>query len=207
MAAFLVAVTGGVASGKSEATGAFEALGVAVVDADIAARAVVAPGEPALADIVARFGPGSLQADGHLDRAAMRRLVFADPSAKADLEALLHPRIRAWLQAACAAAPGPYAVVAIPLLAEGGARDAYPWLQRILVVDVPVPVQQARLMARDGMDAGLAGRMVAAQASRGQRLAIADDVIVNDGGIADLHAAVGRLHPRYLALAKTPRPR
>jgi len=115
MAAFLVAVTGGVASGKSEATGAFEALGVAVVDADIAARAVVAPGEPALADIVARFGPGSLQADGHLDRAAMRRLVFADPSAKADLEALLHPRIRAWLQAACAAAPG-------PVCGRGGSR-------------------------------------------------------------------------------------
>lgn len=205
MAAILVAVTGGVASGKSAATAAFAARGVAVVDADIAAREVVAPGQPALAEIVTRFGAGSLQPDGQLDRAAMRRRVFADPDAKAALEALLHPRIRAWLAAACAAAPGPYAVVAIPLLAEGGGRTRYPWLDRILVVDVPPAVQQARLMARDGMDADLAGRMVAAQASRAERLAIADDVIVNDGTLDSLEAAVGRLHGRYLAMARTAR--
>ena len=202
MARTLVAVTGGVASGKSEATRAFETLGVAVVDADVAAREVVAPGRPALQAIVERVGADSLQPDGQLDRAAMRRRVFADPGAKAALEALLHPAIRTWLQAACAAAPGPYAVVAIPLLAEGGARASYPWLDRILVVDVSRAVQQARLIQRDGMDAELAGRMVAAQASRGQRLAIADDVIVNDGTVAELVAAVRRLHPRYLDLAK-----
>ncbi len=202
MARTLVAVTGGVASGKSEATRAFETLGVAVVDADVAAREVVAPGRPALQAIVERFGADSLQPDGQLDRAAMRRRVFADPGAKAALEALLHPAIRTWLQTACAAAPGPYAVVAIPLLAEGGARASYPWLDRILVVDVSRAVQQARLMQRDGMDADLAGRMVAAQASREQRLAIADDVIVNDGTVAELVAAVRRLHPRYLDLAE-----
>ncbi|HEU0154264.1 MAG TPA: dephospho-CoA kinase [Arenimonas sp.] len=202
MAATRVAVTGGVASGKSAVTAAFEALGASVVDADIAAREVVAPGQPALAGIAARFGSESLLPDGQLDRAAMRRRVFADPTAKADLEALLHPPIRAWLQAACDAATGPYVVVAIPLLAEGGGRARYPWLDRILVVDVPQAVQTARLMARDGMDPDLARRMVAAQASRAERLAIADDVIVNDGTLADLEAAVGRLHPRYLALAE-----
>lgn len=202
MAATLVAVTGGVASGKSEATRAFEALGIHVVDADVAAREVVAPGQPALAEIAARFGAGALFPDGQLDRAAMRRRVFADPAAKADLEALLHPRIRTWLRAACTAAPGPYVVVAIPLLAEGGGRAAYPWLDRILVVDVPRPVQQARLMQRDRLEAELAARMVAAQATREQRLAIADDVIVNDGSVQDLVTAVRKLHPRYLSLAR-----
>ncbi|HEX4853476.1 dephospho-CoA kinase [Arenimonas sp.] len=202
MAATLVAVTGGVASGKSEATRAFEGLGVAVVDADIAARDIVAAGQPALQDIVARFGADSLLPDGQLDRVAMRRRVFADPAAKRDLEALLHPRIRAWLKAACAAAPGAYAVVAIPLLAEGGGRASYPWLDRILVVDVPRAVQQARLMQRDQLEAELAARMVAAQASREQRLAIADDVIVNDGSVQDLVAAVRKLHPRYRSLAQ-----
>ena len=197
MAARVVAVTGGVASGKSEATAAFETLGVVVADADVAARAVVEPGQPALAAVAARFGAEALRPDGTLDRVAMRRHVFADPAARGDLEALLHPPIRRWLRAACAAAPGPYAVAAIPLLAEGGGRAAYPWLSRILVVDVPEAVQRARLMRRDGVDAALADRMVAAQATRRQRLAIADDVIVNDGPLAALRDSVGRLHARY----------
>ena len=200
MAGFLVAVTGGVASGKSAATHVFESLGVPVVDADIAARAVVEPGQPALVAVAERFGPKAIGPDGRLDRAAMRQRVFADPSARADLEALLHPPIRAWLHDACARAPGPYAVVAIPLLAEGGGRAAYPWLQRILVVDVPETVQLARLQARDGVDAALAARMVAAQATRAQRLAMADDVVVNDGSLAELEAAIRRLHARYSAL-------
>ena len=201
MAGFLVAVTGGVASGKSAATHVFESLGVPVVDADIAARAVVEPGQPALVAVAERFGPEAIGPDGRLDRAAMRQRVFADPSARADLEALLHPPIRAWLREACAAAPGPYAVVAIPLLAEGGGRAAYPWLQRILVVDVPEAVQLARLQARDGVDAALAARMVAAQATRAQRLSMADDVVVNDGQPEDLQVQVEQLHARYLGLA------
>ena len=197
MADVVVAVTGGVASGKSECTRAFAARGIEIADADVAARAVVAPGEPALAEIAARFGTDMLAADGSLDRAAMRRRVFADTDARRALEALLHPPIRRWLQAACAAAAGPYVVVAIPLLAEGGGRAAYPWLARIVVVDVPEAVQEARLMRRDGVDAALARRMIAAQATRRQRLAIADDVIVNDGPIEHMDACVGRLDARY----------
>ena len=201
MADFIVAVTGGVASGKSAATRAFEALGVTVADADLAARAVVEPGQPALDGIRSRFGDAFIQPDGRLDRAAMRERVFADPAAKAALEALLHPLIRAWLKTACEQAAGPYVVTAIPLLAEGGARATYPWLQRVLVVDVPTPLQVARLVQRDGSSPDMAARMVAAQASRSARLAIADDVIVNDGSLAQLEAAVRSLHARYLALA------
>lgn len=193
----IVAVTGGVASGKSAVTAAFEARGIPVADADVAARAVVEPGQPALADVVRRFGTDALQADGTLDRAAMRRRIFADAADKAALEAILHPRIRQWLHDAAHAATGPYVVVAIPLLAEVGGRAAYPWLQRILVVDVPRPLQVARLLARDGIDDTLAARMIDAQASRGERLAIADDVIVNDGTLQDLDAAVARLDRRY----------
>lgn len=201
MARWVVAVTGGVASGKSAATAAFQARGITVADADVAARAVVEPGQPALDEVVAAFGPGILAGDGRIDRPALRRLVFSDAVAKVRLEGLLHPRIRRWLHEACAAAPGPYALAAIPLLAEGGGRRAYPWLQRILVVDVGTAVQQARLQARDGIDGALAARMVAAQASRGERLAIADDVVVNDGPLAAVDAAVGRLHGLYLRLA------
>lgn len=201
MADFIVAVTGGVASGKSAATDAFGRLGIAVADADRAARAVVEPGQPALAEVAATFGDGFIQADGRLDRAAMRERVFADAAAKASLEGLLHPRIRAWLKAACEQAAGPYVVTAIPLLAEGGGRTTYPWLDRVLVVDVSVEVQVARLMQRDGSSEDLARRMVAAQASRTARLAVADDVIVNDGSLAQLEAAVARLHARYLGMA------
>ena len=204
MASVVVAVTGGVASGKSAATAAFASRGIAVADADIAARSVVAPGEPALGEIVARFGAGALDADGQLDRPAMRARVFADPSARRSLEAILHPRIREWLQAACRDAAGPYVVVAIPLLAEGGGRAAYPWLDRILVVEVPERLQRQRLMRRDGVDAALAERMVAAQATRSQRLALADDVIVNDGPLSALEAAVARLDGRYRGLARDP---
>jgi len=201
MADFIVAVTGGVASGKSAATRAFEDLGITVADADVAARAVVEPGQPALAEVAALFGPAFIQPDGRLDRTAMCERVFADPSAKTALEGLLHPRIRAWLRAACDQATGPYVVAAIPLLAEGGAKATYPWLGRVLVVDVPADVQIARLQQRDGSSPELARRMVAAQASRAERLAIADDVIVNDGSLAQLEAAVQRLHGRYLRLA------
>ncbi len=205
MATRVIAVTGGVASGKSAATAAFEALGVPVADADVAARAVVEPGQPAFEAVLGAFGPGVLGSDGRIDRPALRRLVFSDPAARARLEGLLHPPIRRWLREACEAAAGPYAIVAIPLLAEGGGRLAYPWLERILVVDVPPAIQSARLQARDGIDAGLAARMVAAQASRAARLAIADDVLVNDGSLADLRLAVGKLHDRYLADGQRPR--
>ena len=199
--AYAIGLTGGIASGKSEVSRRFEALGIVVADADLAARAALAPGSDGLAETVAAFGRDILAADGSLDRAAMRRRVFSDPDARRRLEAIVHPRVRAMLAAQCASAASPYAIAAIPLLAEGGGRDAYPWLSRILVVDVPAAVQMERLQRRDGIDASLAAGMLAAQATRRERLAIADDVIANDGPLDALDAQVAALDRRYRALA------
>jgi len=201
MAGFVVAITGGIASGKSAVCALFESLGITVADADLAARAIVAPGQPALAEIAAQFGPSILLADGSLDRAQLRARIFSDADARQALEAITHPRIRSLLQAQCAAATSPYAIAAIPLLAEVGAVAAYPWLQRILVVDAPLALQRLRLLRRDGIDAALADRMIAAQASREQRLALASDVIVNDGSVQELKAPVVRLDRLYRQLA------
>jgi dephospho-CoA kinase len=201
MAGFVVAITGGVASGKNAVAACFGRLGIVVADADLAAREIVAPGQPALAEIVARFGAEMLRPEGDLDRTRMREHVFADDGARRALEAITHPRIRERLQTLCADAPGPYAMAAIPLLVEGGGRLHYPWLQRVLVVDAPMPLQRSRLLARDGVDALLAEQMITAQASREQRLALADDVIVNDGRMSELEFAVARLHRRYRELA------
>lgn len=201
MARFVVGVTGGVASGKSAVTALFEALGVVAADADLAARAVVAPGQPALAEIAGRFGPDLLLANGMLNRVRMRELVFDDARARRDLEAITHPRIRALIERECAAAQGPYVIAAIPLLAETGVAPAYAWLDRRLVVDAPVSLQLARLMSRDGVDATLARRMVDSQAPRATRLALATDVIVNDGSIEDLAAPVRRLDLAFRRLA------
>ena len=202
MSEYIIGVTGGVASGKSEVTRRFEALGVAVADADLAAREAVAAGSPGLAEVVSTFGPGVLTTAGELDRTAMRQRVFEDPASRQRLEAIIHPRVRAWLLQECEAALGPYAIAAIPLLTEGGGRDAYPWIDRILVVDVPVEVQIKRLMRRDEVDLALAGAMLAAQASREARLAIADDVIVNDGALEALDGEVARLDQLYRGLAE-----
>ena len=204
MSRFVIGLTGGVAAGKSEVSRRFEALGITVADADLAARAVVAPGSEGLARIVAHFGNDILLADGQLDRAALRERIFASAQERQALEAITHPAIRQLLRDACEAAPGPYAIAAIPLLTEAGGRQQYPWLDRILVVDVPVAVQHARLMQRDGIDAALADRMIAAQASREARLALADDVVVNDGEPEQLQAEVERLNAAYRALANTP---
>lgn len=204
MSDFIIGLTGGVASGKSEVTRRFEALGVHVADADLAARAVVEPGQPALAAIAGRFGKGILLADGGLDRRQLREHVFADPQARRDLEAITHPAIRVLLHGQCRAAPGPYAIAAIPLLAEAGGRAGYPWLDRILVVDAPVELQHARLMRRDGVDEALARRMIDAQATRAARLAIADEVVVNDGHPEHLDARVAELDAHYRAMAAAP---
>ena len=201
MSDYFIGLTGGIASGKSALEKAFAAHGIVVADADQLAREVVAPGEPALAAVVERFGRDVLQADGQLDRAALRVRVFGDPDQRRALEAILHPAIRARLEAICRAAPGPYAIATVPLLTEGGGRAAYPWLHRILVVDTPAAVQKARLMQRDGIDATLADQMMAAQASRAERLALADDIVVNDGDLAHLQRAADQLHARYVALA------
>jgi dephospho-CoA kinase len=196
---FTVALTGGIASGKSAAADRFAALGVPVLDADVIARELVAPGGAALAEIVAAFGPAALAADGALDRRAMRSRVFADADARRRLEAILHPRIRALLQQRAAEAPAPYAVVVVPLLVESG---SYGWVDRVLVVDVPRALQRARLIARDGVAPELADAMLDAQAPRERRLALADDVVDNTGTPAELDAKVQALHRKYLAEAE-----
>ena len=201
MSSFIVGLTGGIASGKSEVSRRFEALGIAVADADVAAREVVAIGSPGLAAIAELFGADVLQADGSLDRAYLRQRVFANPDERRALEAITHPAIRARVRSLCEAASSPYAIAAIPLLTEAGGRSTYPWLQRILVVDTPEEVQHARLRSRDNIDAALAERMIQAQASRAQRLAIADDVIVNDGHPDALQAHIEALDARYREFA------
>ncbi|MFT3761781.1 MAG: dephospho-CoA kinase [Pseudoxanthomonas sp.] len=201
MSNYVVGLTGGVASGKSALAHAFAAHGVTVADADAIAREVVEPGQPALAAVAARFGAAMIGADGRLDRAALRRRIFDDAGEKRALEEILHPPIRRRLHDICAAAAGAYAIAAIPLLAEAGGRDGYPWLDRILVVDTPVAMRLQRLVRRDGVDAALAQRMIDAQASHEQRLAIADDIVVNHGALAELEAAAAELDARYRALA------
>lgn len=201
MSSFIVGLTGGIASGKSEVSRRFEALGITVADADIAAREVVAIGSPGLAAIAELFGTQVLQADGSLDRAYLRQRVFANPDERRALEAITHPAIRARVRGICEAATSPYAIAAIPLLTEAGGRPTYPWLQRVLVVDAPEEVQHARLLSRDNIDAELAKRMIQAQASRAQRLALADDVIVNDGHPDALQTHIEALDAHYRELA------
>ncbi|MEO8746062.1 MAG: dephospho-CoA kinase [Rhodanobacter sp.] len=197
--ALVVGLTGGAAAGKSAITRRFEALGVPVHDADIAAREVVPAGTDGLGEIVARFGDGVLDSAGALDRGAMRERVFADPAAHTALEAIVHPRVRQWLLDRVQSSHGNYCVLAIPLLVENLAH--YRWVDRILVVDAPESLQLTRLMARDGIAANLARRMLAQQIGRAERLAAADDVIDNTGDEEALTAAVTALHLRYLALA------
>ncbi|MBN8792553.1 MAG: dephospho-CoA kinase [Stenotrophomonas nitritireducens] len=201
MSGFIVGLTGGIASGKSEVTRRFEALGIVVADADVAAREVVAPGSPALEQIGRRFGSAMLLADGTLDRARLRGHVFGNDGERQALEAITHPAIRARVLELCETADGPYAIAAIPLLAEAGGRATYPWLDRIVVVDAPESVRHARLRQRDDIDDALATRMIQAQAGRDQRLALADDVIVNDGHPSHLQPQVETLDRLYRQLA------
>lgn len=193
---YVVALTGGIAAGKTAVAGRFEAHGVNVYDADAAARAVVAPNSAALAEIEFVFGAGVLDADGALDRRAMRERVFADPVARKQLEQIIHPRVRSLLQRQVGRDRGAYCMLAIPLLVEN--RAHYTWVDRVLVVDAPEAEQVTRLMQRDDIDRAHAERMLAAQSTRAQRLAIADDVIVNDGEEAALDPQVVSLHARYL---------
>jgi dephospho-CoA kinase len=195
-----IGLTGGIASGKSTVAQRFAELGVPVIDADQAARAVVNPGTPGLAQVVARFSSIVAAANGELDRRALRNLIFSDAAARADLNAILHPLIRDHMQQEIAAAVGPYVVLAIPLLVEGGAqRDR---VDRVLVVDVDEAVQIARLTARDGSTPEQARAILAAQTSRSARLNAADDVLPNTGTVIELRQGVDRLHEHYLELAR-----
>jgi dephospho-CoA kinase len=198
---FRVGLTGGIASGKSRAADAFERAGAVVIDTDRLAREVVAPDSPGLAHVAERFGPGVLTADGRLDRAAMRRRVFADPDARRALEAITHPLIRAALVAESDRRGGPYQVLVIPLLVEGRLDES---CDRVLVIDAAEDTQLARLMRRDGSDAATARGILAAQSGRAERLARADDVIVNERSVEELEACVKRLDAFYRALAAAP---
>lgn len=201
MAAFCVGLTGGIASGKTTVSELFAARGAHVVDADVIAREVVTPGSPGLVAIIAEFGNSVLDASGALDRRRMRERVFADPIARHALEAIVHPRVRARMLEDCRLATSTYAIAAVPLLVEGGGRGAYPWLDRIVVVDVDTETQIARLVARDSIGSELATRMLVAQATRARRMAAADDVLVNMSTPDALRDGVAALDRRYRQLA------
>ena len=195
---FVVGLTGGIGSGKTAVSSRFEALGIAVVDADQASRTVVQPGQPALAAIAEHFGKGILAADGALDRAQLRQRIFADPAERDWLEKLLHPRIAIEIFSGLQAATTPYVLLVSPLLLEAR-QDTL--ANRVLVVDVDESTQLARTMTRDANSEQQVRAIMAAQIGRDARLARADDLIRNEGSLADLHAQVDALHAHYLALA------
>ncbi len=194
-----VGLTGGIASGKSTAAKFFGALGVPIIDTDQLARDVVEPGQPPLERLVERFGPTILTPDGHLDRPALRNIVFSDPKARADLEALTHPAIGAAVEQRSAEAGGVYQILVIPLLVE---KNLGAQLDRVLVVDCDEELQIRRLQARDGSTLEQARAILNAQASRATRLKAAHDVIKNEGDMSTVRDQVEKLHARYLELAK-----
>lgn len=195
---FRVGLTGGIASGKTTVAAMFAELGAVVIDTDVIAREVVAPGQPALDEIAQTFGESVLTAAGRLDRAAMRRLVFSDAAARKRLEAIVHPRIQEETRRQSEEADGIYQIIAIPLLVESALKS---FVDRILVVDCDEATQIRRLLVRDAENEAQARRMLAAQTSRTERLAIADDVISNDRTLADTRDQVTALHEIYRSLA------
>jgi dephospho-CoA kinase len=195
----IVGVTGGIGSGKSTAAAMFEERGAEVIDTDAIALELTQPGQPALQRIAQRFGSDYLGTDGRLNRAKLRALVFSDPAARTDLEAILHPSIGAEVRSRVQQSGSPYVLILIPLLAETGAyRDL---LKRVLVIDCDERLQIQRAMERSGLSAEEVRSIIAAQASRSARLALADDIIVNDRGLAELHTQVAALDARYRQLA------
>lgn len=194
-----IGLTGGIASGKTTVADLFARLGAAIVDTDVIAREIVEPGRPALDEICKQFGDAVVDADGRLDRAAMRRIIFADDAARSRLEAILHPRIREETIRQAAAASGDYLIVVVPLLIESPLRD---FVDRILVVDCSQETQIARLLERDAESEQQARRILAAQVSREARLACADDVIRNDGDLEFTRDQVRALHTLYRMLSK-----
>lgn len=204
--AYVIGLTGGIGSGKSAAADQFALLGAAVVDTDAIAHELTRPGGAAIPRVREQFGDASIGADGAMDRKKVRELVFADPSAKKKLEALLHPMIRAESQRRIAAAAGaaPYVVHVVPLLIES--PDYRGRVQRVLVVDCAEEVQVERVRQRSGLGEEEVRRIIAAQASRAARLEAADDVIDNSGPLAALRPQILMLHERYLALARQANP-
>lgn len=196
---FTVVLTGGIASGKSAVSACFEKLGVPVVDTDIIARQVVEPGSPALERIARELGAGFLDKDGGLNRTKMRQAIFSDPDLKSRLEAILHPLIGKEVLRQVNQLVSPYCIIVIPLFAES---SAYAWIDRVLVVDVTEDAQIERVMARDGISRDQARAILNAQASRQDRLALADDILDNSGSLSELPERVKALHEKYLSLAR-----
>ena len=194
----IVGLTGGIGSGKTVVTDLFARYAVPIIDTDLIARELVQPGQPALEAIAEQFGPRCLDANGQLNRAHLREVVFADPNRRKRLEEILHPRIKSVVRERLMALDEPYCIVVIPLLVETGMSDI---IHRILVVDAPESVQIGRVIARDHVDRAQAQQTLAAQATREQRLAIADDTVSNAGSIDELERKVSALHEKYLALA------
>jgi dephospho-CoA kinase len=195
---FRVGLTGGIASGKSTVAKFFAAVGVPIIDTDQVAREVVEPGQPPLERLVERFGRAILTTDGHLDRPKLRAIVFSDPKARADLEALTHPAIGNAVEAWSAAAGGPYQILIIPLLVE---KNLASQVDRVLVVDCAEDLQIRRLQARDGSTVEQARAILNAQTSRTARLKSAHDVIQNEGDLSVVRDQVSALHARYLELS------
>ena len=194
-----VALTGGIASGKTSVSDLFHALDVPVIDTDLIARELVTPGQPALEQIVRHFGPGILHSDGRLDRGQLRRRIFGSPAQRRVLEEILHPAIRREAASRMERLEAPYAIVVIPLLAESHAD----WGQdRVLLVDAPEELQIERLMRRDHCTRSEAEAALAAQASREQRRSIADDIILNTGSREQLEQIVNSLHQSYLTMGQ-----
>lgn len=194
----VIGVTGGIGSGKTAATNRFQELGITVVDADLASRVIVEPGRPALQAIEQHFGSQVIAADGTLDRRALREIVFADPAQRKWLEQLTHPLIGAEILQQIQNSQSPYTILASPLLLEG---NQHKMVNRILVIDVPVELQIARTITRDDTTEAGVKAIIAAQMSREDRLAKADDVICNDSDLPHLQEAVDKLHQTYLQLA------
>ena len=197
---FRVGLTGGIGCGKTTVADRFAELGASLVDTDQIAHDLTAPHGAAMAPLVAEFGPRCAGPDGALERAWMRALVFSDASARARLEAILHPRIRDAALAAAAAASGPYVIFVVPLLIESGTWRAR--VDRVLAIDCAEQVQIARVMARSGLAESEVRAIMAAQVTRAQRLAAADDVIVNNGDLDALRPQIARLHAQYLAFSE-----
>lgn len=194
----IIGLTGGIGSGKSTVADYFRELGAPVIDADAVAREVVAPGSDALREIAAHFGAGILNPDGTLNRDRLRGVVFRDTAQRGALEKIMHPRIYADMRRRIAALDAPYCVAVIPLLLETGQTG---FVDRVLVVDSPDAVQRSRVQARDGLSSEEIAAIMHSQAARQSRLAIADDLINNDGGLAELRQQTEALHQRYLRLA------
>ncbi len=199
MSDFIVGLTGGIGSGKSQVSDLFAELGVTVVDADLIAREVVAPDTPGLAAIVGHFGPAILDASGQLNRAALRSRVFNDEEARRWLNALTHPLIRSEMILRCRQAPGEYALMVVPLMVE---NNLHALVDRLLVVDLPEEAQRHRTARRDNTEDSEVDKIIARQASRKERLAQADDVIDNSGPVEALTPQVRRLHQQYLTMAR-----